>query len=383
MYRSTSLLALLLTVASLALSCNRVNAVQTEVNADSLKAATAQSVAEPAPADSAPAAEEQVAVVAPAEPIVDTAHQLYSYDEMLEDLQQLQKYFPQSISYELLGKTDQGRQLPVVYLGSKEAPKKVLVTAAIHSREYMTAQLAMAMLEFYAREYSTANYNGRTYASLFDEVCFVVMPMVNPDGVMIAQRGSSTCTTAEAKAWVEAEVKKGAKTDQIKSNARGIDLNRNFPYGFGKDPNRVGHKGFDHYNGEKPYSEAETMVMKQMADKYNYECFLNYHTHGNLLYYGCKDDHLKDVNAKALSLAKCIQGTTGYTPRAEVDAAYGSWADEAESRYHKPSVTVEIGSRNPVPISEFNSIFRKNRLAWAVVAHYYLQPAAAAAPKKQ
>lgn len=59
MYRSTSLLALLLTVANLALSCNRVNAVQTEVNADSLKADTAQSVAEPAPVDSAPAAEEQ------------------------------------------------------------------------------------------------------------------------------------------------------------------------------------------------------------------------------------------------------------------------------------------------------------------------------------
>lgn len=300
--------------------------------------------------------------------VVSTDHQKYSYDELMEDLRLLAKQYPNCLALETKGKTGEDRTLPIVYLGNKGAKKKVMVTAAIHAREYMTAQLTMAMLENYARNYETGSYQGTTYAQLFDSVCFVVMPLLNPDGVEIAQRGREGVVTEEAKQWVDAQLRGGAKADQIKANARGVDLNRNFAYGFGKDPHRVARKSFDHYNGPKAYSEPETVLMKEVADRHPYVCFLNYHTHGNLLYYGCKDAALSAVNAQALVLARIIEGATGYKPHAEVDPAYGSWADEVESVYHRPSVTVEIGSRNPVPIAEFKSIYERNYNVWACLA---------------
>lgn len=300
--------------------------------------------------------------------IVSTDHQKYSYDELMTDLSDLAKINSKYFTFETKGETGEGRTLPIVYLGNKNAKKKVMVTAAIHAREYMTAQLAMAMLENYVRNYDTGTYQGVPYSTLFDSVCFVVMPILNPDGVEIAQKGRNGAVTEKAKKWVDEQLRSGARADQIKSNARGVDLNRNFAYGFGKDPRRVNHYSFDHYNGPKPYSEPETVLMKQIADSDTYVCFINYHTHGNLLYYGCKDAALSAVNAKALTVARIIEGATGYKPRAEVDPAYGSWADEVESKYHRPSVTVEIGSRNPVPIAEFNGIYKRNYNVWACLA---------------
>lgn len=300
--------------------------------------------------------------------IVSTDHQKYSYAEMMGDLEQLAARYPHCLAYETRGTTDQGRTLPIAYLGNRNAAKKVMVTASIHAREYMTTQLVMAMIEHYAQNYESGSFAGCGYADLFGSVCFVIMPMVNPDGVEIAQRGVDGAVTQEARKWVLAQMRKGMRTNQIKSNSRGVDLNRNFANGFGRDPHRVGYKAFDHYNGSYAYSESETRLMKELADSIDFDCFLNYHTHGNLMYYGCKDQKLWEVNNKALKIARIIQNLTSYMPRAEAYPAYGSWADEVELVYLRPSVTIEIGSRNPVPISEFRTAFNRNVNVWASLA---------------
>lgn len=300
--------------------------------------------------------------------IVGTDHQKYSYDEMMEDLDLLSLFFPECVAYETRGTTNQGRTIPIVYFGNVAAEKKVMVTAAIHAREYLTAQLVMAMIEHYARNYEMGSFAGCKYADLFGSVCFVILPMVNPDGVEIAQRGVDGAVTPEARQWVLEQLRRGMRSNQIKSNSRGVDLNRNFANGFGRDPHRVGFKAFDHYPGAYAYSEPETRLMKEIADSIDFACFLNYHTHGNLMYYGCKDQSLWEVNNKALKIARIIQGLSGYVPRAEAYPAYGSWADEVETIYRRPSVTIEIGTRNPVPISEFRMAFNRNVNVWASLA---------------
>lgn len=295
--------------------------------------------------------------------IVTTDHQKYSYKEMVDDLKLLQKAYPECVSFEMKGKTYQGRDIPIVYLGNKKASKKIMITAAIHAREYMTTLVVMSMLEYYAKSYNTESYDGEKYSDLFSDVCLVIMPMVNPDGVEIAQNGVKGAITKDVKDWVAAQITEGQKADQIKSNARGIDLNRNFSYGFGKDPRRVGKKGFDHYNGTEAYSENETRLLKTVAEMHKYEFFLNYHTSGNLLYHG-SDPSLKKENLNSEKLALFIQKVTGYVPHKE-SRAYGSWADEVEHRFHCASVTIEMGSKNPVPLSEYNGIYKRNKLLWA------------------
>lgn len=297
--------------------------------------------------------------------IVDTKHQLYSYLQMLEDLNLLQSKYPSCFRYELRDSTCQGRKIPIVYLGDSTATKHIMIQASMHAREYMGTQLVMSMLEFYASQYETGTYKQTAFRDMFKNVCLVVMPMVNPDGVEIAQKGEEGALTDDVKQWVRKSTEAGISHNQIKSNARGVDLNRNFRNGFGKGKLAKKSKNYSHYAGAFPYSEPETKLMLDVSRQFDYYCFLNYHTSGNIIYYGCQNAS-KMINNKALQIAQMIKRHTKYPYYGPNTAPpLGSWADEVEILYKRPSVTIEIGSKNPVPINEFDQIYEKNLWVWA------------------
>jgi g-D-glutamyl-meso-diaminopimelate peptidase len=300
--------------------------------------------------------------------IVDRTKQIYSYEEMLEDLQVMQEVWPECIRFEMRSETYQGRGIPVVYLGNHEAQYHVMVQAAMHAREYMSAQLVMSMLEYYVRNHETGNFNGQDLKQLLEDVCFVIIPMTNPDGVEIAQRGEVGAVTADVKEWVKANTKAGIKHDQIKSNARGVDINRNFHNGFGKDRKRKPSKNYSHYPGKEPLTEVESNLLMEVAQEREYACFLNYHTCGNLVYHGCKNAP-KQVNDLALKMANIIKRHTAYPLYgSDTSPECGSWGDEVEVRFHRPSATIELGTKNPVPLSEFKGLYNKNLWVWAELA---------------
>ena len=304
--------------------------------------------------------------------IVDTQHQLYSYDEMLNDLDSLGLKFPECIRYRFGNtKTCQQRQIPIVFLGDSSSSRHVMVQASIHAREYMTSQLVMAMLEKYACcYYENVMYKDKTIRELFDSVCFVIIPMVNPDGVEIAQHGETGAATDDVKSWIKEMSEKGFSYTHIKSNANGVDLNRNFKNGFAnpKVKGACKNKSYSGYMGPYPYSEIETKLMLAVSDLFDYSLFLNYHTSGNVIFYGCMNA-CSYVNDEAHKISKIIQRHTSYPLLGPLSAVpSGSWADEVELLYKRPSVTIEIGSKNPVPIYEFENIFNKNQWIWADIA---------------
>jgi len=315
-----------------------------------------------------PSVQQQSATAPPPAHIVDTSKQLYSYAEMMEDLNELQRYYPECVKVETRGKSYQGRAIPVVTFGNPTAQQKVMIQSAIHAREYLSAQLVMAMLEHYAKNYSTGSYQGRSLRDLFQQVGLVILPMVNPDGVEIAQKGEKGAKTEDVRLWIRQHTQAGVSHTQIKSNARGVDLNRNFQNGFGKDRKVKWNKDYSHYPGEYPHSEIESQLLLTIAQEHNYVCFLNYHTCGNLVYYGCKNASER-VNTKALKMSQLIKRHTGfplYGPTTSPEC--GSWADEVEVLYGRPSATIELGTRNPVPIAEFSDLYKKNLWIWADLA---------------
>ena len=301
--------------------------------------------------------------------IVDRTKQAYSYKEMLEDLQLMQRVWSPCIRYEMRYKTYQGRDIPVVYLGNPEAKYHVMVQATMHAREYMASLLVMTMLEHYVRNYETGFFRGKKLKWLFGKVCFVIVPMVNPDGVEIAQRGEDGAVTDDVKEWIKANTQAGYQYEQIKSNARGVDINHNFSNGFGIDTKRKESKSYLNYPGEQPLSEVESRLLLNVAQEYDYTCFLNYHTSGNVVFYGCQNA-LEQVNGQALNMANLIKRHTSYTlcgPDAIPEC--GTWADEVEVRFLRPSATIELGTRNPVPIAEFRELYDKNLWVWADLAY--------------
>ena len=210
--------------------------------------------------------------------IVCVTKQLYSYDEMLEDLEMLQQKYPQCVKYELKAETYQGRQIPLVTFGNANAKRYVMV-----AREYMSAQLVMSMLEHYASNYENGKYKETSLKSIFDNVCFIIVPMANPDGVEIAQKGEKGALTADVKRWVQQNTKEGTKYDQIKSNARGVDLNRNFRNGFGKDRRYKPTKNYSHHPGPEPYSEIESVFLLEVSQMHDYALFLPHQRQPRLL----------------------------------------------------------------------------------------------------
>lgn len=298
---------------------------------------------------------------------VDTTKQLYSYNEMMEDIDSLTyKYL--IISYEIGDYTYQKRPIPIIYFGNENADKFVMIQATMHAREYMATLLVMSLLDYYATNLDNLSYKGISYTELFEKVCLVIIPMVNPDGVEIAQKGLDGARTEDVKSWLKLAMLKDS-LNQIKSNARGVDINRNFRNGFGKAKYAKQTKNLYHFMGEKPYSEIESRLLLTTSEKQKYSCFINYHTSGNVIYYGCQNAD-KAVNVSAFNFAKVISELTGYPSFGPTYARpSGTWADEVEMLYKRPSMTIEIGTKNPVPIQEFKQIFEKNLLVWAAIAY--------------
>lgn len=278
---------------------------------------------------------------------VDTTQQLYTYESMVEDMVSLAAGHEDIMSYESRAVTSQGREVWLIKFGNLQSENKILITASIHAREYMTSQLVMRMLEEYVLNFDVPNAQGITYRQYFANTCFYILPMINPDGVTISQFAIPS----------------------IKANACGVDLNRNFPLGFGFGKPVANAPGLAYYPGVEPLSEPETQAIAVLLYENNFAAGINYHSMGNIIYYGASTN-TPEVAAGCKQMADLIHSINGYK-RKYCGLAIGSFADYFGTVEMAPSVTIEIGTANPVPISQFNGIYAKNLPVWPIIATLY------------
>ncbi|MGN1156688.1 MAG: M15 family metallopeptidase [Agathobacter sp.] len=62
--------------------------------------------------------------------------EIYSYEQMLTDIQRLCKKYPELLETEVIGKSEMGRDIPVIRIGNMDAEYHVLFQGAIHGREH-------------------------------------------------------------------------------------------------------------------------------------------------------------------------------------------------------------------------------------------------------
>src|SRR5699024_10211609 len=64
------------------------------------------------------------------------------------------------------------------------------INGSLHAREWISTNLNMYMLENYAKAYTTnRNIQGYNARKILNDTTIWFMPMVNPDGVTLQQRG--------------------------------------------------------------------------------------------------------------------------------------------------------------------------------------------------
>ena len=282
---------------------------------------------------------------------VDVSQQIYSYDSLCEDISQLCIGHEEFMNYESIATTSQGRNIWLIRFGNLEAENKILITASIHAREYMTAQLVMRMLEEYTLNYDIPQLDGTTYRQYFSNCCFYILPMLNPDGVTICQYAPG-----------------GSK---FKANGNGVDLNRNFPIGFGQGGGLSKVPAPCYYPGVAPLSEYETMTLANLINTVPFAACINYHSMGNINYYGSSINTPENAQ-RCKNMAAVIGSINGYRAK-YCGVANGSFADYFYAVTDAPSVTIEIGTATPVPIGQFTDIYNRNIAVWKIIAGQYLQ----------
>ena len=315
-------------------------------------------------------------------PIVQVSNLKYSYDQMQQDLAALQERYPGQMVVDSLGTTADGRDITEVILGDVDAEHHILIQATMHAREYMNTVLAMNQIEDYLSGSENRSYADQTWKEIFENVCLHVIPMVNPDGVTISQDGVDGISDDNLKSRLEecyqTDLANGKGSSDItqyfrtwKANAEGVDLNRNFDAGW---DTYIGASGpsTECYKGTAPASEPEAQAVLSVAQNYDLDCCIAYHSYGNLIYwnYGSQGTVL-DADQR---LAQCVSDVTGYemhsTVQDSTDAA--GCSDYFVLNLGIPAVTIENGgSECPMPIEEYQPMYQRNQDLWAAVACLY------------
>ncbi len=313
--------------------------------------------------------------------VVDHSARDYSYAEMEEDLSILAAAYPSLFSYRSFGKSLDGRELYVAILGNPNAEKSVLVSAGIHGREYLTPLLAMKQIEFYLQYYEVGDYGGTDYRTLLDSCLFYIVPMSNPDGIMLSQEGLSSLRSAELRATVQAvyarDKAKGytSQTDIDeylkfwKANARGVDLNRNFDAqweSYRKGEYEPCHKN---YKGPSAASEPETQALAALTESIaGLQAVLCIHSQGEVLYWDCGQN--APLHDATLAFTNAIAASNGYEVVMEQnnDASFSDWCALNKDLI---AVTVETGNGTcPLFIDKFTAIWFDNFDLLAMTAKY-------------
>ena len=91
---------------------------------------------------------------------------------------------------------------------------------------------------------------------------------------------------------------------------------------------------------------------------------------GNINYYGASTNTAENAE-RCKYLAAVVHSVNGYKNKYCGDAC-GSFADYFYAVTNSPGVTIEIGTANPVPISQFSGIYNNNAGLWKVLAGLFL-----------
>ena len=299
-------------------------------------------------------------------PCVSVTDSLYSLADLEEDLEELRTRYAGRMDYRTFGSSADGKPLYAVTLGNPDASRSLLITAAIHGREYITAQVAMVRLEEWLTRLDEPfpGKEGSTYRDILSGIRIEIVPMVNPDGVMLSEEGLLSLRSEPLRETVrrvygsdcEAGVTRLELEDYLqywKANANGTDLNRNY------DADWASYKGMylpsmANYKGPSPASEPETKAMTALASSLpGLLGVLCLHTQGEIVYWNCDPEiSLPKLPGWAGAAARKLGYKLDNEPKR--DASLSDWA---VLELGIPAITVEVGTGlSPVDPSQMGTI---------------------------
>jgi hypothetical protein len=295
----------------------------------------------------------------------------YGYEHMLRDAKALESRYPDLIRLHRAGVSVEGRDLLAAELG--KGARRIFICGTLHGREYIAASYLMFMMEQYARAYEARGCFGRfNIRRILDRITFSVMPMVNPDGVCLAQKGFASAKNSRRIAKMPIVEGAAYGCEAWKSNINGVDLNRNFPVNWTHTHHAHAHASA-RFRGKSAFSEPETRHMAAYLRGKSFQAYLSFHAQGEGIYWSKN-------TLQAFRIARRVCLETGFELLREVSAHPdgGSFLEYIEACGQKPFLTVELCpyvGPYPFPDADFDRVWAPAGSICLIVASQILRSA--------
>lgn len=193
--------------------------------------------------------------------IVPTPNQFHSYDTLTAELMGLNASQSGLVKLEAIGTSVENRTIWALRLTNGTGPKNNIFYMGLHeSNEWMSLEVPIYLIHYFL---ANAKTNPRVQAIL-QRANLWFIPLVNPDGYEYSRVHDNL--------W-----RKNRRVNP--DETFGVDINRNYGFQWG-----VGNFGANtsdiEYRGPEPFSEPETVAVRDFALSNHPVLSLSYHTAG-------------------------------------------------------------------------------------------------------
>ena len=256
-------------------------------------------------------------------------------------------------------------QRPIRTLVLGDGPRKVLLTAAHHANEWITALILLKFAEDWAQAIATrGSIGGRDASTLARQTTVYMIPMVNPDGVDLVTGAVRVGDVQyELASAISRNYPQIPFPDGWKANLLGTDLNLNYPAGWLQAREIKFSQGFvtpapRDYVGRYPLDQQETTALAEYTRFLDPDLVLAYHTQGKEIYWQFKEYFVPGAQELGQKMAAASGYTLADTPYESAFAGYKDWFIQ---EFRRPGYTIEAGQGvNPLPLDQFDEIYRDN-----------------------
>ncbi|CAK1555697.1 unnamed protein product [Leptosia nina] len=223
-------------------------------------------------------------------------HKLSVIYSFLDDLE---RDYPAICTISVIGKSVEGRDIKMLKISNSDASNAaVWLDASIHSREWISTAVVTYVADYIAK-------NFHKHSKSITNKDWYIVPVLNPDGYEF--------THTNDRMWRKNRA-------HHEGESVGVDLNRNFSYGWGNngDQGSSGDPSNVFYRGPAPFSEPETAAVRDtiLGSASPFKVFLSFHSYFELIIfpwgYKCEPcpDYLHLLEAGTV-MARAIYETTG------------------------------------------------------------------------
>lgn len=280
----------------------------------------------------------------------------HSYFELKRVISGLISRYP-FISLTNIGKSAAGREIPVLSIGSATE-----YTLFVGGDDPLCRIVPLILLSF-VEELSEKILNGKEMCGInIRKAMFgrgiAVLPLLNPDGYEIALRGEAGC------GYLAPKLSKlcGGDFTKWRANMRGVEIVRNFPFGFNDRRDCEKEEGicsprYEGFSGYRAESEPETLALTELCRTKNIRQLIAFSSFGQTVSYS----GIPAVPKRSLKMAEVMAAVSSFSvtpPIAKTDIELSDWFTY---EFLKPGLTVKIGAGSVPPCRELNYWYNRLR----------------------